>query len=220
MNRVGVPTKESELTVAAQVFARTVLLPPNRGRQLIVLTEVEIGVGRPDLVLLSFSPIGLLRRAQNGPRLRSFTEARLAAALSGPTSANSPWARVGITRSHAQRLKARLRAGGWFGTSGQVKWPSSILGDSLVLEAKISTWKAGLRQLVQVRRMTHRAALLLPGAKAMLVDRRPLEKNRLGLVAYLPGHLKWIRIAPMRPLAMSSEIWLTELAVRDLLGEL
>jgi len=210
---VGVPTRESLLTDAA-VQEPHVLLPPGTGRRVHVLTEVEIGIGRPDIVVVAYSPRALDALLRRSLRISNLTEARLLAALlsNGP---QDPWRAAGITRSHGRRKERQLADRGWLSRDVVGATPK-VVGDSLLVEAKVSSWRAGLLQLVRTRGLAHRAALLVSAESAPRVDRRALRKYGVGLLTYAPGHgVHWVRRSTFRGVRLASELWLGELVARS-----
>src|SRR6266540_6643957 len=92
---VGIPKEESRLTEAITADARA-LLRPGSGRRLLLLEEVELGIGRPDALLLTVSPSALERRAQSSLRLANLTDAKVLGALTRGDLTTS-----GVTLSHA-----------------------------------------------------------------------------------------------------------------------
>jgi hypothetical protein len=48
------------------------------------------------------------------------------------------------------------------------------------------------------------------------VDRRPLAKNDLGLLTWDGSTFVWMRRSRSRRLPLSADLWLTELAIREL----
>jgi hypothetical protein len=202
--RVGAPSAESQLTRAA-VAQTDQLMKPGPGRSLFVLTEVELGIGRPDMLLMAASPGALRARQARGLRLHNWTEARvLAAHLTNRETA-------GVTRSHALSVGRRLAERGW----GGVRRVNSVHVESLLIEAKVADWKRGLRQLARTRRLAHRSALLVPRSLRHLIDRSVLTHGNIGLVTVDAGfRLRWERKGRARRLSPAADLWLTELAIR------
>lgn len=183
------------------------LVTPGVGRSLYVLTEVEIGIGRPDLLFLTASSAALAARRRRDLRLQNWVEARvLGSWLTNGTA-------TGVSASHVSAVSRRLRERGW--TVEEANSAHSLVADSLVVEAKVSGWKGGLAQLARTRRLAHRSALLLPATGNHLVDRQRLERGRIGLILFDPDvGVSWRRRAPRRSVSPAARLWLTEQAVR------
>jgi hypothetical protein len=208
---VGIPKQESRLTEAIVAQSRA-LLRPGPGRRLLLLEEVEIGIGRPDALLLAVSPSALERRARSGLRLANLTEARV---LGARRRGDLTWS--GVTRSHAQTVTRSLRAKGWLNTDNDVRNVADVIGSSLLLEAKVSHWTRGIGQLMRVRWASHGVALLVPKAAVTLVPSIALERNGIGLIACdHRSSLQWVQRGKWSSVSWMARLWLTELAVRSL----
>jgi hypothetical protein len=79
------------LTSAVIERPEPVLATSSSDHALVVLTEVELGIGRPDSIVLADELATLFRRRAAGLRLANLTEARVLGALMGdsPASATS-----------------------------------------------------------------------------------------------------------------------------------
>lgn len=207
--RIGVPTHELSLIGATIRDARS-LLAPGAGRQLVLLSEVEIGIGRPDVLLLAVSLRGVRARAQSGLRINNLTEARVLAALHDGSL-------PGLSSSHARAVIRRLEGVGWI-QQGVVRDVPQLVNDSLLIEAKVRDWRGGLVQLARTRWASHRSALLLGSAPGASVPGAPFEQNGLGLLADSGQSLSWVKEAPGRPLSWMADVWLTELLIRQFAG--
>ncbi len=187
------------------------------GRMLVTLTEVELGVGRPDVLVLSCSRNRVEWLARNELRLRSLSEARVLSAALQPNG-REVWERAGLTRSHTVRLLRSLEMRGWLASTMRHR-ALEAAPDALVIEAKVFSWRRGLVQLAQTRRMTQRGALLVPQDAARLIDRRVLKKYDVGLLAHSEsGTISWIRSSPSRPTSLAARLWMGEWSVRGLYG--
>jgi hypothetical protein len=205
---VGTPGAEAMLTTAAARSAKD-LLSPGAGRSLFLLTEVEIGIGRPDLLLLTASSRAVLARAAHGLRLQNWVEARV---LGSWLTGNEM---TGVSREHAASVAKRLQGRGW--TLARAERGVPLVADSLLIEAKVSSWKSGLAQLARTRRMAQRSALLLPQTANRLVERQRLERGSVGLLVFDPGSgIRWQKKAPSRAISPAARLWLGELAIRAL----
>lgn len=203
---VGVPTHETILTDAA-LKQLDVLLRPGTGRSRYAIEEATFAAGRPDLLLLAASPVALKAACRAGLRVRNFAEAQvLAAATTGSSS--------GFTRDHARALERSLRSRGW--TALAVERASSLVFDSLLIEAKHSEWRQGVRQLVRNRRHVHRAALLLPSRAVPRLDATVLRVASIGLLRATPAGaaVVWDVDSPVAHPSRAGSLWMTELAIR------
>lgn len=206
---VGVPVEEVRLTVAALNNANT-LMPPGTGNVLLRMTEVEVGIGRPDVVLLSVSLRSLKRRAEMGLRLHTFAEAQvLACHIQGARPAYSP--------GHVRSLTRKLDESGWLQLADSTSGLKTVIKGSMLLEAKVRDWRCGMTQLSRTRWMTSKSALLFPFEYQHLVSRKMLRHNKLGLLlANADGSLQWKIQPPQSVPSLLADLWLAELAVRHL----
>jgi hypothetical protein len=202
---VGVSTHEAVLTNA--VFDGLMDVRESVCSEVVVvLDEVPLGLGRPDLLLLSVDVDVLALRRAAGLRLRNLTEARvLGAVLSDARGLTA------ISHGHLRRVEKRLVDAGWF--NGTL---STGILDSLLIEAKVTHWGQGIEQLARVRWAAHGAALLVPDAVAANVSRNMLRFNQLGLLTWDRGSIRWRRKSPLRVLPPQIDAWLCELAIRRL----
>lgn len=208
--RVGVPILEERLT-SAVVASANEILSPGRGRRLFVLQELELGRGRPDVLLVVASPQAIQARARRALRIRTLTEARVLEAL---TKGNL--ALAGVTNGHATSIARSLRDRGWLSRSGQVRQTGPVIADSLLLEAKRSHWRKGVSQLTRARFASHKAALLVPESSGRLVPRALLRRNHLGLMVVTDECVpEWVIKAPPKTPSLSADLWITELLVRS-----
>lgn len=203
-NGVGVPRAESTLTDAVLRTAR-LLLRPGPGRSLFMLTEVELGIGRPDVLLMTGSMNAVCSRAKTGPRLHNWTEARVLAAWANRDLAH------GVTPAHATSVRRRLKGRGWRIHEDALR---PLVSDSLLIEAKVRDWKRGIRQLSRTRHLVQRSALLVPRNSIARVDRRWLTHGSLGLIALDEGGLRWERKGRRHKVSPAANLWLSELATR------
>lgn len=205
-NGVGIPIAEAELTYAlARELPR--VLRPGKGRVLVVLDEVELGVGRPDLIAVMTSPSALRARAKKGLRLNNLTEARVLGELREGSSS-------GVTQAHAREVGRRLKARGWLESSAST---GPVVSDSWLIEAKMQDWQAGLMQLSRGRWACNRAALLLPESVVPRVPTARLNRLALGLISYgNGGRVRWHRRGRRREISLTADVWLAELAIRHL----
>ena len=82
-------------------------MPPGPGRSLFLLSEVEIGIGRPDLLFFTASSSAVRSQARRGLRLQNWVEARV---LGSWLTGNEM---TGVSRQHAASVTKRLRERGW-----------------------------------------------------------------------------------------------------------
>lgn len=207
-NRVGVPFAERAITDALAVHARA-LFPPRSGRSLYLLREVEIGIGRPDLLLLVASPRRVEARREAGLRLGNLTEAEILGAARNDYSSRH-------TLSHRRAVLARLADRGWVSGQKTVRIPlGPVVADSLIIEAKVADWGRGIVQLSRSRWLSHRAALAISATLNHRVRRTALRANGLGLLLLAGDEPRWQVAAPRRSLSVGADLWLTELLIRS-----
>jgi hypothetical protein len=205
--QVGVAVHEAALTTAVMLQPHEVLDTGKPDVTAVILQEVELGIGRPDLLVLDVDLKTLAARRVAGLRLRTLAEARaLGAWRSGDPSS------AGLSSQHFLRLVARLEDQGWLDMSND----SRVVQHSVLVEAKVSHWARGLQQLARVRWAAHSAALLVPESIAENVSGVMLELNGLGLLTEQGGELSWRRQSPHAPLPTHVDAWLAELAIRAL----
>jgi hypothetical protein len=202
---VGVPIHERRLTEAAAGAAGD--LVPGTGT-LVVLHEVEIGIGRPDLVVLRVDVTRLAWRRAAGLRLAGYHEAIALGALRAGRLDE-----LGLSRTYVRRLERSLIARGWLDL-----WTHDrLVSDSLVLEAKVSNWRRALLQLSQVRWAAQQAALVVPHRLAGRIPDTALNPRGMGvLVVDDSGGIEWRRAAPSVPMPFELDAWLGELTLREL----
>lgn len=206
---VGVPIEEAALTALVRDQPDFVLPEDRSQSALVVLEEVALGIGRPDLLVLRVDLEVLSLRSSAGLRLNNLTEARVL----GANFANEPGT-SGVSPTHALRVSQRLAARGWLG----VDPISSAVLNSVLIEAKVTDWGSGVHQLVRVRWASHHAALLVPDQTADRVPNIMLRSNDLGLLSESAGRLQWQRDSPRRDLPPHVDAWLGELVLRRLLA--
>lgn len=187
------------------------LMSPGRGREIVALTEVGLGVGRPDLLVLAVSRRGLEKRALEGLRLRTLTDAEILAA-------SEEAVRSRHSQSHERATLKHLTTLGWSATGDARRTAPRLVHDSLLVEAKVSDWRAGLGQLARARWSAHRAALAVPTIAAHRVPRVTLDRNSIGVITVEPetGDTAWRRKSRSRRITRAADLWLTELAIRAL----
>jgi len=214
-SQVGVAKRELRLTQAASLGA-TELLSPGRGRRLIALSEVDIGTGRPDLILLASSNKTLLHRREEGFRLRNYTEARvLATLLKVPDAVSVTNGSIGISDGHFRQITGSLRDRGWLSPRGREEGLKAPISQSLLIEAKVNDWRGGLLQLMRNCRTVNSTALLVPSEVDPRIPRTLLQRHGFGVVLVdATGRLKWKRRPRRREAQFAATLWLTELAVR------
>lgn len=204
--RVGVPIEEAALTALIQVQSDRVLPGDSRSSNVIVLHEVELGVGRPDVVVLRVDLAALALRRHARLRLNNLTEARaLGAALEGNLEMS------GVSLGHTNRVVRGLREKGWIDPGPF----SRVVQDSILIEAKVAHWGLGIGQLARVRWAANHAALLVPSPMADRVPAQMLRFNEIGLLTDDAGSLVWRRLPPRKDLPMHLDAWLGELVLRS-----
>ncbi len=206
--RVGIPIHEKAITDTITISAN-LLLKPGSGRRLFVSEEVEIGVGRPDVVLIAASPAALRARIERNLRFHNLTEARVFVDSLGLHES-------GYSSSHRKAVQRRLEARGLFERDAIVLLMRSTV-DSLIIEAKVQDWRCGINQLSRTRSLAHRSAIAMPVELIHRVPDNAVSANRLGIISVdsSEGSALWLRAAPAHPISLGSELWLLEIAVRN-----
>ena len=205
---VGVPVAERSLTRALESFAPR-LFAPGSGRTLVRLSEVDIGTGRPDAIFLVVSLAILRSRIRADLRLPTIAHARVLESL----ITGSPAA---YCRTHVTHLMNSLYDLGWLTTRRRVRVLRKNISSSFLIEAKLSNWRRGILQLTKARWACHQAALLMPHDTHHRVRQVALEHNRLGLLVQDDDSIDWKINSPVLPLRWSADLWLTELAIRNI----
>jgi hypothetical protein len=207
---VGVPNGESALT-SSVIDQRTSLVTPGPGRVLIPLSEVELGLGRPDVLLVAASKNGLIARAKHGLRLANLTEAEILVSIH--TQAPSKH-----SASHVRAVARRLREAGWLVGDDRLPHLSRLVSQSVLIEAKLRDWRTGIGQLARTTWVAQRSALLVPSHIEHLVPKPLLQHNGIGLLVQRPdGELAWrLRGGHRRAISPLGDLWVSELAIRHL----
>ena len=174
------------------------------------LSEVELGTGRPDGLLVVASKSGLLRRAEYGLRLPTLAHARV-------LEATAAGRRSGYSISHERRLHRTLSEIGWITDSGRLRFLPRLVSRSLLIEAKIADWRTGLCQLRRARWAANSAALLMPATTHHRVPRKMLDRNRIGMMVLGQRGIETTTAPASTPTTLSAELWVSELAIRSLL---
>lgn len=197
---VGVPIQELSLHAALdRQFGR--LFRPGVGRSVFILSEPELGFGRPDGVIIVASSTSLAAFQRRKLRLPSLNAAK---SLAG--------AGTSLTERRSRTLARDLEHAGW--SERDLREAAQIIADSLAVEAKLSEWRRAIRQSTTYRIGTGRAAVLLPAHISAFVDERNLESHGVGLLVEQQGHIKWSVAAPRATISISHRAWLVELLLR------
>jgi hypothetical protein len=205
--RVGIATHEASLTAAVVQRPEAVLCVSPIDHALVVLQEVELGIGRPDLIVLNVDLTTIALRRSADLRLSNLTEARaLGALINGDPTLS------GVSTRHLRKLADRLGGSGWL----DPRVSSRTVSDSVLIEAKVSHWGKGVGQLARVRWASHSAALLVPTDVARRVPAAMLSFNGLGLLTQDDGTIAWHKTSPHADLPLHIDAWLGELALRGL----
>lgn len=176
------------------------LLPPGPGRSVVVIPEVAIGRGRPDILVVVVSKTALNAYLASGLRVETLTQARALAAGAGD--------------SVARGGKAAKKTGrAW--TDADVKRYSTSVFDSLAVEAKLKDWKQAIRQASRFRHLAHRAAIMLPDDAALTRVSPYLHTYDLGFIGFSRSRPVWCVSANKSELRPGASLWLLELAARQ-----
>jgi hypothetical protein len=167
---VGIAKNEFALT-SSLVRLRNEVLPPGRGYRTVAIDEVELGVGRPDVLLAAISVADLRRWIRD---IRP-SEARLAE----------------VSINHFRSISRRFDQS----AAKHVRRLQNPTRESLLIEAKLSDWRSGIAQLAPARRYFSRTALLVPVRVAPRVPTQLLRSQRIGLLSIDGMKLVWHRRA-------------------------
>lgn len=121
---------------------------------------------------------------------------------------------LGVTAPYGRKLRAQAYEAGW--TVRRATATAAVVADSLAIEAKMSDWRRGLRQVSAFRPYAHRAALLVPHGVASRVTKENLDVYRSGLLEEDATSVSWAWPAPRRDIDPAASIWLLELLMRGL----
>jgi hypothetical protein len=191
---VGQAIHELALTEAlSKASAR--LLPPGNGRSVIVIPEVAIGRGRPDILVIVVSVASLHSYLASGLQVQTLREAR---ALVTDPIRSSPVKGAGRT---------------W--TESDIKRFSKSVFDSLAVEAKMKDWKQAIRQASRFRHLAHRAAIMLPDDSVLGRAEPYLRTYDLGFIGLAKRRPFWFLSAGKTQLHPGHALWLLELAARQ-----
>ena len=200
--RVGEPIQELALIDAIARDAGK-LFHVGPGRTARAIFEPEVGSGRPDAVLLSFSLPALERFKKTGLRIGNLSSAR---ALTDQKNS------TGLSAAYARTLRRGLIDEGW--NPIEVERASRIVYSSLGIEAKVSDWRRAVQQATIFQKSVHRSAILMPGSAASRVDLPVIQRYDIGLAQDTPNGLKWIREPGRQEVSTSASLWMLELLVR------
>jgi hypothetical protein len=176
------------------------ILPPGPGRSVIVIPEVAIGRGRPDILVVVVSMTSLNSYLGSGLRVETLTQAReLVAGLGNSTAGGG------------KSLKKAGRA--W--TDAEVRRYSKSVFDSLAVEAKVKDWKQAIRQASRFRHLAHRAAIMLPDNVVLNRVEPYLRTYDLGFIGFSRSRPAWRVLASKSELRHGNALWLLELAARQ-----
>lgn len=176
------------------------ILPPGPGRSVVVIPEVAIGRGRPDILVVVVSKTALNAYLASGLRIETLTQARALVAEAGASVARD--GKLGKKTGRA-----------W--TDADVKRYSTSVFDSLAVEAKLKDWKQAIRQASRFRHLAHRAAIMLPDGGALTRVTPYLQTYDLGFIALSRSRPVWRVSANKRELRPGTTLWLLELAARQ-----
>lgn len=196
---VGQAIHELALTDALSRYSDR-LLPPGPGRSVVVIPEVAIGRGRPDILVVVVSMTSLNAYLGSGLQIETLTQARALVAGSGTSTVGS-----------GKSLKKAGRA--W--TDAEVRRYSESVFDSLAVEAKVKDWKQAIRQASRFRHLAHRAAIMLPDSAVLNRVEPYLRTYDLGFIGFSRNRPSWWVSASKSELRPGNALWLLELAARQ-----
>jgi hypothetical protein len=203
---VGVPVQELEFIQSFLPHMHRVITP-GAGRRLFVLQEVDVSMGRPDLIALSCSPSALEAFGRKRLRLPSYAAARVL----DPTV---PVGQTGVSKPYERRLRATLEESGW--TSRVVPKAARVISYSVGIEAKIREIPRAVRQVARFRALFDRAAVLAPQSPAKMITMPLLDSYGIGLIQPNQESWSWTAESKQRPVSIASRLWLLELLQREL----
>lgn len=200
---VGQPIHEIVLTDALKRFSSS-LLPPGLGRSVVVIPEVAIGRGRPDILFVVVSMTSLNAYIGSGLRVETLTDARtlMTRGYSGT--------------SESEGRKPSRRSAGKSWTNVELRRYSTSVIDSLAVEAKMKDWKQAIRQASRFRHLAHRAAIMLPESSNVGRVEPYLRSYDLGFVEFADGRPRWRVTGSREHLDPGNNLWLLELAAREI----
>lgn len=204
---VGVPVAEKRLTdqLVAQV-AR--LYPPGAGRSVYLIPEAGTHRGRPDVIVVHASPIGLATFASTGLRLPN------PAAAHAITTTSDDAVPASITTGRIRRLRQEMKLAGW--THSTALRAARLIHFSVAIEAKVHDWRQGIRQVSHWGAVAHRRAVLMPQARLLNVPPRVLETYDIDLLAETTsGRIEVTRKGQSVEPDPGTRLWMLELLVRE-----
>lgn len=201
--RVGHPIEEAKLT---RSFDSSVgrLVRPGAGRSAYIVSEAEAPIGRPDVLVVVASPSVVDKYIADGVRVPNVSASKLLfdfGSLNGRTE-------------HMTRVESSLRGDGW--SRSRARRLALAVHDSLAIEAKVSDWRGGLRQVSRFRRSFQRSALLLPAGISIDPLHEPLLAYGCGLLLSDAGRVEWrFEGATVEP-PLWARLWALELVARSI----
>ena len=213
--RLGLPIHEAELVERIKSGGR-LLMPPGRGRTLIILDEVPFSNGRTDLLMVVASWQALFRLATSAPRFRTEIECHVAAdsLLDEVFRPSATAARLRVSEPYVRRIAARVADAN---TERTIRRDARIVADSCVIEAKMDDWRRALAQASRYRGRAHRIAVALPEQSASNGNRAYFRRRGVGLVSLDAKPISWSLRPRKRGLHIGASLWLAELVRRRLL---
>ena len=203
--RVGVPIQEQEF-VDAFLPELGQVIAPGAGRKLFVLQDVDVSMGRPDLIVLGCSPSALDWFSSQGLRLSSYAAARV-------LDPAVPQGASGLSESYERRLGLELAQSGW--NTKSVKRASSIVASSVGIEAKLREIPRALRQVARFRSLFGRAAILAPVRSNDAIGASLFASYNIGLIQPTSNAWAWTVPSVPRRESVASRLWLLELLLRE-----
>lgn len=202
---VGVPIYEAIL-VDNLKQAITKLFPPGSGRSTYILSEPDIGRGRPDLVVLIISAHSVKKFMESGLRLSSYTAARSLDSSLSPRD-------LGVTESYAASLRKKFPS---HLSRNDLKRLSRSVHESVAIEAKMSDWRRATLQAARFQGLVDRAVLVMPDKKSENIPPSTLKRYDLGLLAADGRQFAWKSNGRTNITGEVNRLWLLELLVRGL----
>lgn len=201
---VGVPVQEAIL-LSRMEEALGSLIRPGSGRSLFLIREPEIGIGRPDLLMLVASSTGIQKFRMRGLRVPS----RAAAKTLDPLHKEG---HAGVSLGYERRIRRQLASEGWSRASVR---SADLIFDSLAIEGKMHDWRRAVQQVARFSPLVHRAALAMPHSAVGRVDGTVLERYGAGLIQVGRERSSWLVPAAANNLSVGARLWLLELLMRE-----
>jgi hypothetical protein len=181
-------------------------LSPGPGRSLFLIPEADIGLGRPDFLLVACAPSAVARHLK--VELPVVSPAWARAAFAGVPSD------VGLSDSYVRDVRGWLRRNRV--SRRYLESRASLVADSIAIEAKVSDWGRALQQVAKFRVFAHRSAVLMPDRAVSRIPRERADRYGIGILEERKGRINWSVPAVSHELDGATRLWLAEILIRAL----